>query len=137
MNTQIILILTATALWGLWGFFAKLASQRLGPGAVFLNALSFFLTVFVFIVLTQHLPTLKKEPIGIGFALIAGICSGLASSLFYIAITKSPVGIMVAITALYPIVTILLSVWFLKESLTLTKLVGILLGSLALILLTL
>lgn len=135
MNSPLSLILIATFLWGLWGFFAKLAVGRLGSGAVLLNAVSFFITIFLFLFFTNSIPSIKKDPIGIPFALFAGVCSGLASSLFYLAITKSPVGIMVAITALYPIVTIILSVLFLKESLTITKLMGIILGAFALILL--
>lgn len=131
------LILSTILFWGLWGFFGKLAVQKIGIQSSFWNALSFVLIILSFLLVSGQLLPLKNNPSGIFLALLAGVCSGLASVLFYILLGKNPVGFLVTITALYPLVTIILSAIFLKEPLTLTKSLGFFFALVALIFLNL
>lgn len=128
--------LVSILLWGLWGFLGKLAVQRIGLQASFWNALILILPITIYLLITKQLFPLKIEFWGISLALLAGLASGLASVLFYIFLRKNPAGMLVALTALYPLVTIILSVIFLKEPLTVTKIIGFILALAALFLLT-
>lgn len=135
MKFSFILILAVIVLWGLWGFFGKLAVQRIGIQSSFWNALTLILTITFFLLFSHQLTPVKENPSGILFAIFAGICSGLASILFFILLGQKPVGLLVATTALYPLVTLILAAIFLKESLTLVTGIGFIFALIALFLL--
>lgn len=130
-------ILAAIAFWGLWGFLVKLAVQKIGLQALFWNSLFLTLTVIIFLLLTNQVFPFKTNLSGISLAILSGVASGLASVFFYLLLEKNPVGFLVATTALYPLITIVLSVIFLRESLTIAKIAGFILALGALFLLNL
>lgn len=69
-----------------------------------------------------------KIPIeGLPLGALAGLLMAAGSLLFIFSITKLPVGLASAISASYILVVVLLSMFFLKEQLTLLKGIGILL----------
>lgn len=121
---NITLVLGAIGLWGLWGFFGKISENRIGLQIGFWSGLTFFLTIFFYLLFTHQLFPIKTDVQGIGLAVITGFCSGLAAVLFYILLAKHPAGYLTAVTALYPLITIILSVLFLKEGLSFTKVLG-------------
>lgn len=137
IKTQLLLILTTIVFWGLWGFFSKLAAARIGVQAAFFSSATLFIVIMGYLFTINQFAALKSDSSGIIFAVLAGICSGIASVIFYIILTKSPAGLTVAATSLYPLVTLLLSVAFLQESVTVIKAVGFSLAIIALILLSL
>lgn len=130
----IVLILPIIILWGLWGFFVKLSIERIGLQSIFWVSLMLLLITTGFLFLSQQFFPLKMNTAGISLAVLAGASTALASILFYIFLGKNPVGFLVAITALYPMVTIILSVIFLHEQLTTTKILGFILALSALVL---
>lgn len=123
--------------WGLWGFFSKLAIQKIGFQASLWNAIALLLIVVTFLVISNQLFPIKNDFQGIIFAICAGIFSGIASILFYVILGKKPVGALVAVTALYPLITLILSMLFLRESLTFSKAIGFVLAIGALMLINL
>lgn len=137
MKLSIFFVFGIILFWGLWGFFSKLAVQRIALQASFWNTIALSLIITIFLILTNQLTPLKINGSGIFFAVLAGICSGLASILFYTLLKGRPVGLLVAITALYPLVTIVLSLIFLKEPLTFLRLIGLVLALIALVFLNL
>lgn len=132
---NIALVLGAISLWGLWGFFGKISENRIGLQIGFWSGLTFFLTIFFYLLFTHQLFPIKTDFHGIGFAIATGFCSGFAAILFYILLAKHPAGYLTASTALYPLVTIILSVLFLQEGLNFTKVLGFVFALLALVLL--
>lgn len=137
MKSSLVLILAIIIFWGLWGFLAKLAVQRVGIQASFWGTLTLFTSISIFLLFSEQLLPIKINAGGILLAISAGLVSSLASILFYILLGRNPVGFLVAVTALYPLVTIILSVIFLQEDITITKTIGFILAVGALLLLNL
>lgn len=137
MKQVSVLIAGAIISWGLWGFFSKLAATRIGIQASFWNSISISVFIIAFLAITGSIFPVKMDRNGIIFALASGIFSGIASILFFILLGKRPVGFLIAITSLYPIITIILSVIFLKEPINFYKLAGFVFAMLAIIFLNL
>lgn len=124
-------------LWGSWGFLSKIAVEKIHLQVALWSSISVMLIISIYLFFTRQLFPLKWDTPGISFAILGGVCAGLASILFYILLGKKPVGLVIAITALYPLVTLLLSIVFLKEPLSQTKIIGFFLAIAALIFLNL
>lgn len=62
---------------------------------------------------------------GIVYGVSAGILGGLGIIFFYFAMKEGKTSVVVAMTALYPLVTLLLSSLILKEHITLKQTLGI------------
>ena len=123
-------------LWGIWGFFPKLATNYLPPKSVFIyQAIGNLIVIFSVLVSVNFRPEVSGR--GITFALLAGLAAALGTVFFLSAIDKGKVSVVVTITALYPLVTLLLSAIFLKESLTLKQGLGVLFSLAALLLFSL
>lgn len=135
MNSTTLLIIASIVLWGVWGFLGKLAVMRINIQAAFWSALAFTIVIILYLAFTKQLIPLKLNHQGIFIAILAGIVSGLATVFFYIVLGKKPAGFLVTITALYPAVTIILSMIFLKEGVTPIKALGFLFALIALVLL--
>jgi transporter family protein len=137
MKNTLALILVTLLLWGFWGFLSKIAVSRIGLQVAFWETLACFLVAFSYLFLSQKLTFDKLDFQGVFIAILAGAFTGLASMLFYNLLGKKPVGFLVSITALYPLVTIILSVLFLKEPLTAPRVAGFVLALAALFFLSL
>lgn len=137
MKLPLLLVLGNIVFWGFWGFFSKLAVEKIGFHAGLYYAITLFAFIATYLFFTNQLFPLKFAPHGILFALLAGISGGTATIFLYLLLGKNPAGLVVAITALYPIVTLILSMIFLKETLTLPQTIGFALALVALVLMNL
>ncbi len=128
-------------LWGAWGFVSKVASNGVD---VYVNQLLYTvglipLMVFVAWTVRKHSPredaaTRRK---GIFWAFLTGILGGLGNLAFFQALVKGGEASIVApVTALFPMVTVLLAVLFLKERLGRTQWIGLALAFVAIYLLS-
>ncbi|MBN1873602.1 MAG: EamA family transporter [Anaerolineae bacterium] len=120
--------------YGLWGFFPKLAANQLDPknvviyqsiGAVLMTLALPFLPGFKW-------QGYEKTSI---FALLTGIIGVIGNLFFVAALSKGKASIITPLTALYPVITLLLAVIFLQETLTIRHGVGIGLAIIAALLL--
>lgn len=136
MKYSFLLILAIIFFWGLWGFFSKIAAQKIGTQVGLWNGLAFVTVILGYLFITKQLPP-KSDPMGIFFALLSGIAISIGSIIFYILLKEKPAGFLVAATALYPLVIILLSILFLKESITFIRIVGFVFALIALFLFSL
>jgi transporter family protein len=125
MPSWLILSISTFVLWGLWGFFAKIASEAIDAKsaavmqAVGASVVTLGLAASMRFRLEWH-ATGTTAALFAGFALMIGL----------IAVTAALAGggkasIVVPITALYPIVAIALGVTFLSESVSPTQASGI------------
>ena len=116
--------LLALLIYGLWGFFPKLAVQYISPRSALVWEVAGALLVGIGILASLHgRPDL--QPRGILFAMLTGI-TGMAGTLFFfMASRQGKISLVVSITALYPLITILLAVLFLGEKLSGRQLGGI------------
>lgn len=122
--------------WGVWGFVAKLTTAR-GMHPLALSAVSSLATmltawsVFFFL---GGAPWGKSQG-NVPFALLTGILGSAGAISFFLALQHGRASLVVPLSALYPAVTILLSLIFLNERPSLTQTLGIVLALVASLLL--
>jgi len=121
-------------LWGVWGLFQKLATNHMPPRNVYFFATAGALCVVCSVLATSSFP-LSVTSKGILFAVIAGACSSLGGLLFLTAINRGEASIVIPFTALYPVITIILSFTILQETITPKQGIGIVLALLSMVLL--
>jgi len=116
--------------FGLWGFFSKLAIIHIDSKSALI-----FQTVGVLIVGLFTLSSLDFKPAtdmkGLSFGLLTGIAYGVGCLFYLIAADKGKITTVVTLTALYPLITIALSFFLLRETITLKQCMGIFLALVA------
>jgi len=128
-------------LWGVWGLVSKIASDGVD---VYANQLLYTvglapLMVFVGWTVYRHSPredaTARRK--GVFWAFLTGILGGLGNLAFFQALVKGGAASIVApVTALFPMVTVLLAVVFLRERLGRMQWAGLALAFVAIYLLS-
>ncbi len=115
MNEWIFSAFVALLLWGLWGFFPKLATNHIDPkSALVYGALGMaIIGAFIFVFIGSGL---QFHPKGFTFAILTGVAGVLGTLFFLFAVNKGKVSVVAAMTALYPLVTIMLASIFLGET---------------------
>lgn len=121
--------------WGLWGFLSKLATNHLDFRSIFIYSVSGSMIVGLLTFLFGNTPGV--HPRGTSLGILAGMLGSLGAIFFFSALSKGKASIVVTMTALYPIITILLSSIILREQITLKQSMGMLFAILAIILLSL
>jgi len=124
--------------WGIGSFIAKLATNRIGTRSFFFDLLGYAVTAAIFsIVMFKPTYIYSTEKVGAFLGFIAGATGAFGGIAFYYLLTKKDASMAVPLTALYPALTVLLAILFLRESITLTKVLGILFSLVAIFLLSL
>ncbi len=135
MNSWQLFTVVTLLTWGIWGFASKLAANAVPPKTALLFQCVGVLG-FSFLVLSLerfHVPWSKP---GFGWAFLAGFFAFVGFLAYFAALAKGPTSVVVVVTALYPLVTILLSVALLHERLNLRQGVGIALAVVAAVILS-
>lgn len=127
MSTWLALSLACLGLWGIWGVFSKVATQHMGPQVAYLLGIFGYLPVFA-ILLYETGGRIPWHPGGWAAALAAGMSTGFALFFFFRALHHGAASVVVPLTSLYPGVTVLLSWLFLKESVTIRHVLGLVLA---------
>jgi transporter family protein len=121
-------------MWGAWGLLQKLATNQMPARTVyFFSALGTVAVVFMMLPASRFPLPMTFE--GAFFAVLAGMCSSIGSLLFLQAMSKGEATIVVTFTALYPVVTFILALVLLQETITLKQGIGIVLAMLSMVLL--
>jgi bacterial/archaeal transporter family protein len=125
----IIMLLIATVLWGFWGISEKSAVLRAHPYTVqWMYSLPYLLAIPIWYWLgSRAAPDTNHSLPALVWALAAGLASIGALILLLFAMQTKPASVAVAITAAYPMITMLLAVLSGAESFSLPRLIGILL----------
>src|SRR5947209_17770578 len=120
--------------WGLWGVFSKLASNYSKPRQALL-----FQTVgvlaFTIIVLVIEKFRFEWSAPGFTWAALGGFFAFVGFLTFFAALEDGRASTVVTLSALYPLVTILISIAFLHEKLNARQGIGIALAMIASVLL--
>jgi transporter family protein len=128
-----ILIIAYILVSGVWGAVAKFASDRLNSPFTmsFVAVTAAWLTIAIFAV-----PKLQfQSRVGLAAAAVCGFLGGLCVIFFYGALRQGPASLIIPLSSLYIIVTVILSYFFLGESISLRHASGIVLGLVAIFLL--
>jgi transporter family protein len=111
----------------MWGLFSKVATQHVGPQVAYLLGIFGYLPVLA-ILLYETGGKVPFHPWGWAAALAAGMSTAFALFFFFRALHHGAASVIVPLTSLYPVVTVLLSWLFLKESLSPRQLLGLVLA---------
>lgn len=124
--------------WGTSVFFDKLAAVKIGSRGWWLYFLSTLPSIIFFLILLfGGYRIFHFDKTGILWLLLAAITNTIALVFYYLVFTKTEASWAAPITALYPIWTAILALVFLKETISLYKIIGIFLAMAAIIFLSL
>lgn len=138
MNNWLFYSFITTFLWGLWGLTGKLASRTVSSqNLLLLAAIGSFIVYPLYIMLFSKHFQFQWNNLDNYLAIIGGILGAFGGLFFYMAISKGEISRVVAITATYPAITVLLAWIFLHEAMTIQKGAGILFAVVGIYLLSL
>ncbi|PYV83246.1 MAG: hypothetical protein DMG05_26505 [Acidobacteria bacterium] len=116
--------LLAILFWGFVGLFQKLGASRISADSLLVWLMVGFLLTLPYLLATGNVFSLSSRDIFIG--VLGGITNGLGSWFLFAALENgAKASVAIPLTALYPLLTILLAVMFLAEKLTRLQWVGI------------
>jgi len=130
LNNVFVYSALAIILWGVWGFFGKLALDRqMEPATLFLAEvmISFVCALPLLIMILQKKGFFRQPVSWNVFGLVSGASLALGLLFYYLALQKGQVSVVVPLTATYPIVSVLLSYAVLNEKPSLSQWIGIIL----------
>lgn len=116
--------------WGVWAFLPKLALRYLEPKSVMIYEIVGVMLVGIGILISVGWrPAVDAR--GIGWAMLTGAL-GVSGGLAYLyAVSKGPIGLISVLTALYPVITLVLAYLILQEPLSIKQMFGAFLGLVA------
>lgn len=121
--------------FGAWGFFTKLAVIHIDSKSALI-----YQTVGVVIVglITLGLVNFKPatEIKGVSYALLTGAAYGIGCLFYFVAASKGKIITVVTLTALYPLITIILAYLLLQEDVSIKQCAGIFLAFIAIFLMS-
>jgi bacterial/archaeal transporter family protein len=111
--------------WGIWAILFRLIDEQLSPAHSQALSTLGVLPVLVSLALVRDSPSAGHHWRGVGLAFGSGIVSCLGNIACYEALNHAKAATIIPLTALYPVVTVLLAVPLLKERLNLWQWIGI------------
>jgi len=127
-----IYALLALILWGLWGFFPRIAVNYISPKSILI--FESFGSLLVGISVLIFTGQIELHPLSTVLSTLAGITGALGALFFIIALKKGNTYVVVAMTALYPLITILLCYAVLREPIKSKQMLGIIFAIIAMVL---
>ncbi|MGA8938100.1 MAG: DMT family transporter [Acidobacteriaceae bacterium] len=133
--------LATILLWGTWGLVSKIASSGVDA---YMNQLLYtagLAPLLIFVAWSVHKSRSKEDPAarraGVRWAFLTGILGGVGNIAFFQAlVTGGKASVVAPVTALFPMVTVLLALVVLKERLGRTQWAGLALAFVAIYLLS-
>ena len=116
--------LTTIVVWGIWGVFSKLAAAHSKPRQMLIFQ-SVGVVAFALVVLALEKFRIEPSVPGFSWSFAAGFFTFIGFLTFFAALEHGKASTVVTLSALYPVVTIFLSILFLHEKLTMRQVVGI------------
>jgi len=131
MDNWLTTAFIAFALYGLWGFFPKLAVSYINPASAIVYEVAGTIVVGL---LAMKIVGFRPEvhPKGILYAVLTGVTGMLGTLFFFYSVKNGKVSVVVSLTALYPLITIILATLFLREPISPRQIVAMFLALAAL-----
>lgn len=125
--------LIALVIWGLFGFFPKLATQYIDARSILIFQVLGRLMVTLLVLASIRF---RPEVYATGniLAILAGVAGTSGSLFFFYSLDQGKASVVVTMTALYPLVTIILSFLILKERFSMRQGMGLVLALVAMVL---
>jgi bacterial/archaeal transporter family protein len=124
MKEWFVYTLLALLLWGFWAFLPKIATRHIDPySAMVYQALGAILVGTVLLIALKFKVEFNVPGFFSAFAIgVLGLSGAFA---YIIALSKGPLALVAPLSAMYPVLAILLSFLILHESVTLRQGIGI------------
>ncbi|MEW5892110.1 MAG: EamA family transporter [Pseudomonadota bacterium] len=120
--------------WGLWALFPKITTSLIDPrSALFFQALGAFSVALVVLATLNFRPQLDARAVPL--ALLTGVLGMTGGIAYLYAISRGPAMLVSVLTALYPLLTVVLAWLFMGESVSVRQWLGIALALVAMALL--
>jgi transporter family protein len=110
--------------WGVWGVFSKLAANYSRPRQTLLFQVVGVMA-FGLVVLSMERFQIAWTPQGFAWSVAAGFVNFIGFLAFFAAVEKGKVSTVIAMSSLYPVITIVLSMLFLHEKVSSREGLGI------------
>ena len=118
--------------FGLWGFFSRLTIDHLTPMTALLFQTLGIMLMMPWMIKMSYVTNMSHK--GVVYALLTGLTFALGSVMFFVATQRlEKISVVVTLTALYPIVTLLLAYIFLNECLNAQQWCGMVLAVMAIV----
>lgn len=125
--------LIALCLYGAWGYWGTRASAFINPLSItFYSSIGVLISGIIALILLGFKPDFSTK--GSMYGLLNGMASGIACIFFILALRNGPTMPVVLVTSMYPMITLMLCMIFLKDGLTLKQGIGMICAIVALIL---
>ncbi len=133
MKPWLLPAVTAFLCWGVWAFLPKLTTRYLEPRSAIVYEVAGGLVVALAVLVWMGF-RVQHDVRGVSLALLTGMVGTCGALAYLFAVTRGPVSLISMITAMYPVIAVLLAILLLGESLTLKQGVGVVLALVALVL---
>jgi transporter family protein len=136
MQAWLLYSVISLILWGVWGVILKYSNNFYNTVTTYyLSTIGSFSTATVLTLIMKndfHANPFKH----MHYPLIAGFFGTLGYWFMVKALEQGKASIVITVTAVYPIITLALSILILSEKLTLTQIIGILMAVLGIVLMS-
>lgn len=126
----LVYALLAIFWWGIFGFLSKLGSENLSPKQMQIMFTAGVCTLLVPAWLRSGI-NVESDKLGLLYGTFTGLFAGIANIALFAALEKGQVSIIQPVTTLYPLVTVILAMIFLKERMNRLQAVGVVLALVA------
>ncbi|UBF25278.1 EamA family transporter [Kovacikia minuta CCNUW1] len=110
--------------WGLWGFIPKITTRYLDPkSAIVFEVLGGICLAIITLFSLHFQPATHSK--GVPLAMLTGMLGFLGAFCFLNAVSRGPVALVATLSALYPVVSVILAILVLGESITVRQGIGI------------
>src|SRR2546423_314641 len=131
MPRWLIWTFLALFFWGIWAVLAKALGDQLSPTDTQTGSTFGMLPVILALALSGKVRGSVNSKSGAALAFISGLLAVTGNIAYYEVLSSSKASTVVPLTALYPLVTVILAVIFLREKLNRVQFAGILLSLVA------
>jgi transporter family protein len=121
--------------WGVFGFLAKLGSDRTSPAQM---QILFTIGMLPLVAAAMWSAGMKIETdrLGVAYAILIGVLAGLGGVAYFAAMENGKASLVGPVTSLFPLLTVVLALTFLKERMNAIQVAGIILGLVAIAILS-
>jgi len=121
--------------FGVWGLFTKLTVLHIDSrSALIYQTIGVVFIGIVTLSMVNFKPSTDAK--GLMYAILTGTAYGIGCLFYFIAASKGKIVTVVTVTALYPLITIILAFLLLKEDVSLRQWIGIVLAMASILLMS-
>ena len=121
--------------WGLWGFLSKIGSVTASPLQMQILFTLGMLPVAAAMVL-QVRGKLDRNRAGVTYGLLSGVATGIGTLGYYAALRTQDASVVTPVTGLFPLLTVLLAFFVLRERLNNVQMAGMALALASIVILS-